>query len=274
VNLVNLDFLYSQDEWFVQICFFAMLMAAGELGFRLGRYAMASPTVKKGKAQVSVIEASLLGVLGLLLGFTMSMAVSRFERRTQLVLDEANAIGTAYLRTQLLPAPSAAEMANLLRQYVDIRVRNPNYSDRGQLAAMRRESQVLQTRLWAIAVERAHADSNPLIAVQLVQSLNHVIDLDAARWMAFLDRVPSAVIYVNAMVALFAAILAGYAFGIDGARKIFPMCTLGIVITVVLGVILDLDSSRIGAILVSQQPLIDLNLQLHSTAENAGVFSH
>jgi hypothetical protein len=274
VNLVDLDFLYSQDEWVVQLCFFALLMAAGEMGFRLGRYAAASATVKKGKAQVSVIEGSLLGVLGLLLGFTMSMAVSRFERRTQLVLDEANAIGTAYLRTQLLPAPGAAEMAGLLREYVAIRVRHANYHDPGQLAAVRREAQKLQTRLWAIAVERAQADSNPLIAVQVVQSLNQIIDLDAARWMAFLDRVPSAVIYVNALVALFAAILAGYAFGIDGARKIFPMCVLGIAITVVLGVILDLDSSRVGSILVSQQPLMDLYLQLHSTAEKAGVYTH
>jgi hypothetical protein len=270
---VDPDFLYSQDEWVVQLCFFALLMAAGEMGFRLGRYGMASATVKKGKAQVSVIEGSLLGVLGLLLGFTMSMAVSRFERRTQLVLDEANAIGTAYLRTQLLPAPSAAQMAGLLREYVAIRVQHANYHDPGQLAAVRREAQELQTRFWAIAVERAQADSNPLIAVQVVQSLNHVIDLDAARWMAFLDRVPSAVIYVNALVALFAAILAGYAFGIDGARKIFPMCILGIAITVVLGVILDLDSSRVGSILVSQQPLIDLYLQLHSTAEKAGVYT-
>jgi len=271
---VNPDFIYSQDEWVVQLCFFALLMAAGEVGFRLGRYATASAKEKKGKAPVSVIEGSLLGVLGLLLGFTMSMAMSRFERRTQLVLDEANAIGTAYLRTQLLPEPSAAEMANLLREYVAIRLQHANYQDPGQLAAGRREAHELQTRLWNIAVGRARADANPYLAVQVVQSLNQVIDLDAARWMAVLDRVPTPVIYVIAIVALFAAILAGYTFGIDGARKIFPMCVLGIAITVVLGVILDLDNYRRGAILVSQQPMIDLYLQLQSTAEKAGIYTH
>jgi hypothetical protein len=274
VNLVDPDFIYSQDEWVVQLCFFALLMAAGELGFRWGRYAIASAKEKKGKAPVSVIEGSLLGVLGLLLGFTMSMAVSRFERRTQLVLDEANAIGTTYLRAQLLPAPSAAEMASLLREYVAIRVQHANYQDPGQLSAGRREARELQTRLWNIAVQHARADANPFLAVQVVQSLNQVIDLDAARWMAVLDRVPMPVIYVNALVALFAAILAGYAFGIDGARKIFPMCVLGIAITVVLGVILDLDNYRRGSILVSQQPMIDLYLQLHSTAEKAaGIYT-
>lgn len=270
---MNLDSLYNQDEWVVQLCFFVLLMAAGETGFRLGRYAVAGAAAKKGKAQVSVIEASLLGVLGLLLGFTMSMAVSRFEKRTQLVLDEANAIGTTYLRTQLLTAPSAAEMASLLRQYLYIRIEYANQHNPGQLAAMRRDAQELQTRMWSIAVERTRADPNPFIAVQVVQSLNQVIDLDAAGWMAFLNRVPPAVIYVNAMVAVFSAILAGYAFGIDGARKIFPMCILGIAITIVLGVILDLDSSRRGSIHVTQQPLIDLYRQMHSTAEKAEVYT-
>jgi hypothetical protein len=274
VNLVNLDSLYSLDEWVVQLCFFALLMAAGEIGFRLGRSTVASAAAKKGKAQVSAIEASLLGVLGLLLGFTMSMAVSRFERRTQLVLDEANAIGSTYLRTQLLPAPSANEMASLLRQYVYVRIQYANYHDPAQLAAVRREALQLQTRLWSIAVERAREDPNPFIAVQVVQSLNQAIDLDAAGWMAFLNRVPSAVIYVNAMVALFGAILAGYAFGIDGARRVFPMCILGMAITIVLGVILDLDSSRRGSIYVSQQPLIDLYRQMHPTAEKAVDYTH
>lgn len=274
MNLVDLDFLYSQHEWLVQLCFFALLMAACEMGFRLGRYAMSSSTVRKGKSQVSVIEGSLLGVLGLLLGFTVSMAVSRFETRTQLVLDEANAIGTAYLRTQLLPDPSAAAMASLLRQYVDVKVQYANHPDPVELAAVRRKAQELQTRLWSIAVERARTDPNPFIAIQVVQSLNQVIDLDAAGWMAFLNRVPSSVIYVNTMVAFFSAILAGYAFGINGARKVLPMCILGIAITVVLGVILDLDSSRRGSIHVSQQPLIDLYRQMHSTAEKAGAYYH
>jgi hypothetical protein len=79
-------------------------------------------------SQLGVVEGGILAVLGLLLGFTMSMAVTRFEVRKQLVLDEANAnaIGTSYLRTRLLPAPESTEIANLLREYVAVRL---HYAD-------------------------------------------------------------------------------------------------------------------------------------------------
>src|ERR1700757_2761998 len=97
------------------------MLAATETGFHLGRKSEGS-TPDKTKSQVSTVEAGILGVLGLLLGFTMSMAVSRFEARKQLMLDEANAIGTSCLRAEVLPAPEGPEMARLLREYVTVRV--------------------------------------------------------------------------------------------------------------------------------------------------------
>src|SRR5260370_42210873 len=97
------------------------MIAAAEAGFHLGRKSEAS-TPDKAKSQISAVEDGILGILALLLGFTMFMVGTRFEARKQLVLDEANAIDTSYLRTALLPAPEGSEIASLVRQYIDVRV--------------------------------------------------------------------------------------------------------------------------------------------------------
>jgi hypothetical protein len=92
----------------------------------------------------------------------------------------------------------------------------------------------------------------------LLQSLNEVIDLQAARWTALQNRVPQNVIFVNAASALLAAMLVGYSFGVNGRRNIFSTCVLALAITLVLGVIIDLDRPRSRFIGASQQPMLDL----------------
>ncbi len=95
----------------------------------------------------------------------------------------------------------------------------------------------------------------------LLQSLNEAIDLESARWMTFHDHVPESVIYVIALVALLAAMLVGYTFGVSGRRQLFSMCALALAITMVLAVIVDLDRPRSGFIRVTQQPILDLQRQ-------------
>lgn len=234
------------------------MLAVTEVGFRLGRKSEANTSAET-KSQISTITAALLGVLALLLGFTMSMAVSRFEVRKQLVLDEANAIGTSCLRAQLLPAPEGPEIANLLRQYINVRVQyGTSGNDLARLNDLHTQTGVLQTELWTRAASYAQKDPNPVKAGLLLQSLNEAIDLESARWMAFQNRVPQNVIYVNAIVGLLAAMLVGYSFGVNGHRNIFSMCVLALAITLVLSVIIDLDRPRSGFIGASQQPMIDL----------------
>jgi hypothetical protein len=234
------------------------MLAATEIGFRLGRGRQAS-TPANTKLQVSTVGATLLGVLALLLGFTMTMAVSRFDVRRQLLVDEADAIGTACLRTQLLPPPEGAEITGLLRQYIDVRVQYGTAGiDLARLDSLRTQTAQLQTELWTHAVAYAQRDPNPVKAGLLLQSLNRAFDLEAARWMAFQNRVPASVMFVNTVVSLLAAMLVGYAFGMDGRRDIFSMFLLALSITLVLAVITDLNRPRSGFIRSSQQPMIDL----------------
>ncbi len=117
---MNGEILYAASERALGLVFFALMLTASEAGFRFGRR-RGKQTSEDTKSEISTVEAGILGVLGLLLGFTMSMAVTRFEVRKQLVLEEANAIGTAHLRTQLLPATEGKEIADLLRAYANIR---------------------------------------------------------------------------------------------------------------------------------------------------------
>ena len=136
-------------KFVIQVVFFALMMAAAEAGYRLGRRFEAGMP-QNIKSQISTVEASILGVLALLLGFTISMAVTRFESRKQLVLEEADAIGTSLLRAQLLPAPAGPEIASLLRQYANIRVQYGNAgSDLDRLEELNRQTTRMQTELWA-----------------------------------------------------------------------------------------------------------------------------
>ena len=255
---MNTGFLYGTNEIFIYFVFFALVLAATEVGFHLGRNSEGR-IPDKTKSQISTVEAAILGVLGLLLGFTMSMAVSRFEARKQFVLEEANAIGTSCLRTQLLPAPDGPEILNLLHKYTDVRLQYGTAgNDLTRLVSLRAQAASLQNQFWTRAVAYTQKDPNPVRAGLLLQSLNQAIDLESARRMAFQNHVPESVIYVNGIVGLLAAVLVGYTFGLNGRRQIFSTCMLALAITLVLAVIIDLDRPRSGFIRVSQQPIIDL----------------
>ena len=255
---VNESLFYRTNEVVINWLFFALILTATEIGFRLGRK-LETGTPESIKSQISTVEAAILGILALLLGFTVSMAVSRFETRKQLVLEEADAIGTSSLRAQLLPAPAGPEIQSLLRQYVDVRVQyGTTGNNLARLEDLNRQTARLQTEFWTRAAAYAQQDPNPVKVGLLLQSMNQAIDLAEARWIALQNHVPESVIYVNAAVGLLSAMLVGYSFGVNGRRNIFSMFMLAVSITLVLAVIIDLDRPRSGYIRVSQEPMIDL----------------
>jgi hypothetical protein len=255
---VNESLLYQTHEVIIQGAFFAFMMAATEAGYRFGRKSETN-VPDNTKSQITTVEAALLGILALLLGFTMSMAVSRFENRKQLVLEESDAIGTSLLRARLLSSPAGIEIEGLLRQYVNVRVEYGNAGDNlPRLEQLNTQTAQLQMELWTRATAYAQQNPNPVQAGLLLQSLNQTFDVGEARWMAFQNHVPESVIYVNAAVSLLSAMLVGYSFGVSGRRNLFSMGMLALSITLVLAVIIDLDRPRSGFIRGSQQPMIDL----------------
>jgi hypothetical protein len=155
--------------------------------------------------------------------------VSRFEVRKQLVLEEATAIGTSCLRTELLPAPEGSEIASLLHQYINVRLQYGTAdNDPRQLDILHKQAARLQNGYWTRAVAYGQKDPNPVAIGLLLQSLNRAIDLESARQMAFQNHVPESMIYVNGIVGVLAAMLVGYTFGLNGQRQIFSMCVLAL----------------------------------------------
>lgn len=263
-SVVSLGFLYSANEWALQFAFLIFLLLALEVGFRLGRRAE-TRTSEKTKSLIVTVEASVLGILALLLGFTMSMAVSRFELRQQLVLEEANAIDTLLMRVSMLPAPEGAEIVKVVSQYVDMRVQFSDVSkDLEAVTAAQQETAQLQEELWSRGVGYAQKNPSVVPAGLILQSLNQVVDLEAARWMATENHVPDAVIYVDALVACLAASLVGYAFGLGGERQLFSTFILALSVTIVLAVILELDHPGQGFVQVSQRPMVVLRDKLRT----------
>src|SRR5262249_56030284 len=124
-NVVKVDTFGGLPGWFIMLVFLASMVVASEVGYVWG----ARSTLEEKTQQVfPTVFAAVLAVLGLLLGFTVSMAVTRYDTRRILLLEEANALGTDYLRTQLLPQPGRTELQDLIRGYVDIRM---SYSEGG-----------------------------------------------------------------------------------------------------------------------------------------------
>ena len=160
---------------FLAMCVLTWLALEG--GYRLGRWRHDATSDEK-DAPVGAMVAAVLGLLAFMLAFTFSMAASRFESRRQAVLEEANAIGTTYLRARLLPEPQRGEVAKLLREYVDVRVRGIR---EGKIAEAVARSEELHEQLWSQATAAAEKNPGSIMTGLFIQSLNDVIDLHAKR---------------------------------------------------------------------------------------------
>ena len=256
----NFDIFYGIPEWVMALLFLCAMVVVCEIGYRMGRR---SGMQEKTRALLPTIATSILAILGLLLGFTMSMSVSRYDARRRLVLEEANAIDTAYLRAQALRPPESTELQGLLRQYAAVRLRVSQYAlDVQKLQQGREEGAKLQDQLWSRVAALAQKDPHSVTVGKLMDSLGNVFDLESSRWITFVAHVPEGVIYVDALIGLVAALLVGYEFGLTGHRHPLSESLLILSITMVMMVIVELDRPHSGVVRVSQQPLIYLQKRL------------
>ena len=225
-----------------------------ELGYRLARYLQRDSQVEK-EAPVGGMVGATLALLALMLAFTFGLAGSRFEDRRQVVLSEANAIGTAYLRAALLPEPMRTETQQLFREYVDVRLEAVKPD---KLSYAITKSEELQNRLWAQAVAASEKDRSPITAL-FIASLNEMIDLHATRMMAALrSRVPAVIWIVLFLLSFLSMAMMGYHEALTNSRRSIAVLALILGFSSVLFLIVDLDRPRQGTLQVSQQAMIDL----------------
>ena len=254
------DIFHEWNEFVVAALIFLILIGAGEVGYLLARRRRAgrkNETAAEVHEHLNEVQTAIFAVLGLLLAFTFAMAVSRFDARKQALEDETNAIGTAYLRTQLLPLGQQAAAVAVFRTYVDARLRSARpfwYQD----VRLKHEMDELQQTLWTQGVAAANQDPHAVTTDLYIQSLNEMFDAQSARDAARLNELPTSTIYLLLAISILSVATLGYRAGLGGRRSLVGAVLLALVITLVIGVIIELDQPYQGFITISQQSLIDL----------------
>jgi hypothetical protein len=256
------------DETVVAIVMTTLLLTAAEVAYRLGRRSPHVHDDEARRSQIAAIRTGMLGLLSLLLGFAFSMALERFSVRRDLVVKEANAIGTTWLRAGLLPETHRAEVRQLLSSYVDVRLLTQAAGlDSVQLVEGLRRSAEIESKLWEHA-DASAKEAPTVLTATFITTLNQLIDTDAERVAAARNQIPAGVWLILTVVAGISCWTTAYAAGCDGVRSLFTSVLLPLTIILVLLLIFDLTHERQGIVGISQQPLIDLQALFRSGARS------
>jgi hypothetical protein len=233
---------------------FALVLLGGmvlmvELGRRVGVRQRAK-LMEGGAAGVGAVEAAIFALLGLLIAFTFQGAASRFDGRRDLIVQEANNIGTAWLRIDVLPASAQPAMRELFRKYLDSRLET--YRKIPDMTAVRAElacTAQLQTEIWQLAMA-SHKEGMQGVGVILLPALNQMFDIVTTRTMAAQTHPPHIVFIMLALLAFASAFLAGHGMAASSTRSWIHSIGFAAVLTLTVYVILDMEYPRLGLVRV------------------------
>ena len=229
-----------------------------EVGRRIGRRRAGGP--EDAPAEIGVVDGAVFALLGLLIAFTFSGAASRWDTRRHLVVEEANAIGTAYLRLDVLPPDAQPAIREKFRQYVDARL--AAYRSLPDLSAAKAElarAATLQAEIWGQAVAACRSEGSQPARMLVLPALNEMIDITTSRTVAAQTHPPSVIYAVLIALMLTGSLLAGNAMA-KGRRNWVHMVGFAAAMALALYVILDLEFPRLGFIRLDayDQVLVDV----------------
>jgi len=212
-------------------------------------------------AGLGALDGAIFGLMGLLIAFTFSGAASRLDTRRQLIVQEANNIGTAYLRLDLLPASAQPQLRDDFRRYVDSRLAVyralPDVeAAKGRLA----ESNAIQGEIWNLAVAATKVNGNAITSLVL-SSLNDMIDITTTRTVALQTHPPLAIFWMLILMVLAGALLAGYGTADSKQRSWLHTIGFAVLMTVAIYMIIDLEYPRFGLIRVDAVDQLLINLR-------------
>jgi hypothetical protein len=240
---------YLLDHWLIALAMLAILVIASEIGYRAGSRKRGMP--ESDRSLMSGIGAAMLGLLGLLLGFTLAMAIGRWDERRDIIVNESNAIGTLWLRAGFLEEPVRDELRKTLHEYTDARiVLGGSRDDLKTWRAARAKSEMLHAQIWS-AIERANRPGlNPAILSSLISAANELIDIHEMRLASIENYLPVSLLLLFLGVAAVATSFLAWSFGAGthGSRKAILM--LVVLIAAVLLLIMDLNRPQRGMITV------------------------
>lgn len=247
--------LYGLPIWIVFLGATGLLILVTELGFRIGRR-LGRARQQRAKFETGAIQASVLGLLALFLGFTYSASMANFQERRLLVVKEANAINTAYLRAQLLPEPLARAAIATLKRHAALRIRWAA-ADAAQASAIAEPDQEMEKDLWAIAARLAEQDRSAVAAL-FIKAVNGVVDASAERAASLGNRLPIQMFALLGLLAIVAMGIMGYGCGIADDRAFAATTIVSALIAAVAILISDIHEPRQGFVRENQQSLIDV----------------
>lgn len=236
-----------------------LVLLSVEAGYRLGIIAHARSENEK-EPPASNVAGAVLGLASFILAFTFGIVWDRYDDRKELVRDEANAIRSAYVRSDFLPEPDRVQAKQLLRDYLDARltVAPSGVTVSQHLQTTIEDAVRIHRRLWVMAVANARQDMNSDVAALYIESLNEVAAVHASRVAVGVQaRVPWGIWWVLYALTVAAMMSIGYHTGIVGSQRSMSTLILATSFAIVIIVIATLDRPG-GFIKVSQQPLVDL----------------
>ncbi len=252
---------FSLSSWVVGLVVFAIVLGATALGYGAGRYLRHQRETLR--EPFGVLQAALLGVVGLILAFGLTLAVGRYEDRRAATVTEANAIGTTYLRAQLIAEPERTRSLALLRRYTTLAIRvAQEIPGSSRMRRTTAAEDVLQRRLWQLAgrsIDSAPVASAPRL---YVDSLNATIDAQSARLSALTNRVPGAVLALEVLGAAAAVGLLALHISLLG-RGFVALAAAAALMTLLLLVTFDLDRPTRGIIKVPDTPLVAVRASMY-----------
>jgi hypothetical protein len=240
---------------------FVTSLAALSLSARIGILVADKlrPVKEDEREDIQLLSSASLTLLALIIGFSFSMAVSRYDQRKNYEEEEANAIGTEYVRTDLLPAADAANIRSLLLRYLDQRVLFYTAHDSARLNVIDSETAKLQNQLWSAVEAVARTQPTPTIALA-VAGMNDVLNSQGYTQAAWWNRIPLGAWRLMGGLAICCSMLIGYN---AHERSGLLYMILPFLLSIAFLFIADIDSGRHGAIRVVPQNLISLSHSLH-----------
>jgi hypothetical protein len=242
--------------WAVYLVTVALVFVAAEIGFRIGIWLQRrDPT--SGKSPVTgTVVGGLLGLMAFLLAFCIGIVINQHNGRKEMVVTDANAIGTAYLRAGFLGEPDRTTSRDLLQEYVEVRLAAA--ADAAQLEPAIRRSEEIHGQLWSMVEDTVSQGQESATMALYVDSINEVIDVHTLRLAAVELRLPRQLGMILYAATVISFLLVGIVTSADGKRDTLPILLFALALVAVLMIIVDLDRPQQGLITVSQTALSDL----------------
>lgn len=258
MNPIHIPLLYRLPIAATLVLFIVILLTALEGGFRFGlRRRMVWKDAHSEAGGGALVQNATLALLGLMIAFTYGFTVSHYETRKRDVIDEANALGTAFLRAGLEKDRGGVELQMALLEYARTRVVTPERSATAETdRAMLDRTLAAQSKIWPATERVMHAGPVSPMEVALMSAVNEVIDMHTERVTAGFDSLPQVVFWTLFFIAAVAVMIGGYTAGLSGVMCRYRMFAFILVLAATIHLIVDFDRSMRGFISISQKPMI------------------